>query len=67
MFLQHEDEEKAPVSKPVFDREPEPLEWHIAKPNEINEYSILTVSTIILELPPIELALISMHNLLQYV
>ncbi len=61
MFLQHEDEEKAPVAKPVFDREPEPLEWHIAKPNDINEYSILTVSTIRITLNKLHI------NLPQYI
>ena len=43
--VQKEEELKPSAARPVFDRDPEPVEWHIAKPNEINEYSILTVSS----------------------
>lgn len=49
MSSQHEDEEKTPTVKPVFDREPEPLEWHIAKPGDINDFSILSVSVLLYE------------------
>ena len=41
---QKDDDKASPASKPVFDKDPEQVEWHIAKPNEVNDYSILTVS-----------------------
>jgi len=39
--MQKEDENQPSSAKPVFDKDPEPVEWHLARNKE--EFHILTV------------------------
>jgi len=41
ILMQKEDENQPSSAKPVFDKDPEPVEWHLARNKE--EFHILTV------------------------